>query len=102
VNVGISSSDEYNPDGFPIQKTRNAVTKVLVNDTDTLVIGGLEGNISSNSVQKLPFIGDLPFVGQFFTTKIESEDKRNVSIFITPRIIEVKGTPEEIFGQNID
>ncbi len=102
VNVGISSSDEYNPDGFPIQKTRNAVTKVLVNDTDTLVIGGLEGTVSSNSIKKLPFIGDLPFLGQFFTTKVESEDKRNVSIFITPRIIEVKGTPEEIFGQNID
>jgi len=102
VNVVVSSSDEFNSEGFPIQKSRQAQTQVVINNKDTLVIGGLEGNISSKSVTKLPFIGDLPFIGKFFTNEKESEDKRNVSIFITPKIIEIKGMQNEIFGKNIN
>lgn len=67
--------------------TREADTNVRVRDGETIVIGGLIGSTSSESMQKVPFLGDLPLVGGLFRNTSKTGDESEVVIFLTPRII---------------
>ncbi len=62
-------------------------TKVLVNDGETLVIGGIFNNIQTQGKSKVPLLGDLPGVGKLFSRTTKSNIKKEVLIFITPKII---------------
>ena len=63
-------------------------TQVLVDNGQTIVLGGIFRNTSTVSVDKTPFLGDLPYVGRLFKRTVENQDKRELLIFITPRIID--------------
>jgi type II secretory pathway component GspD/PulD (secretin) len=102
ISVEISSLAGFSSDGLPNTNTRNVTSIVTVNDKDTIVMGGLQGESKNYSQEKLPFFGDLPIIGKLFTWEIENNDNRSVTIFITPRIIETKGKPMQVFGQNIE
>jgi general secretion pathway protein D len=102
ISVEISSLAGFSSDGLPNTNTRNVTSIVTVNDKDTIVMGGLQGESKNYSQEKLPFFGDLPIIGNLFTWEIENNDTRSVTIFITPRIIETKGKPMQVFGQNIE
>lgn len=69
-----------------IQKNE-ADTEVLVTDGETSVIGGILTNDHSISYTKVPFFGDLPFIGFLFRTKTTTDNKDELLIFITPRIV---------------
>ncbi len=86
VKVSTSEPSQY---GFPMEHTREARTEVVIRNNDTLVIGGLTAESVSKTVTKLPFFGDLPFVGQFFTRENDNRQNTTVNIYITPRIIEL-------------
>ncbi len=62
-------------------------TQVLVPDGQTVVLGGIFQNSVASSTSKVPFLGDLPFIGRLFRKDINSETKRELLIFITPRIM---------------
>ncbi len=62
-------------------------TKVLVGDGQTLVLGGIFQMEELNGVQKVPVLGDIPYVGRLFRKNISQHTKREILIFITPRII---------------
>lgn len=62
-------------------------TKVLVGDGQTLVLGGIFQMDEVNGVQKVPVLGDIPYVGRLFRKNISQHTKREILIFITPRII---------------
>lgn len=62
-------------------------TNVLVNDGETVVLGGLYEDETTNKIDKVPFLGDLPAVGNLFKNRTKSQSKRELLIFITPRII---------------
>ncbi len=102
ISVEISSLAGFSSDGLPNTNTRNVSSIVTVNDRDTIVMGGLEGEAKNYSKEKLPFFGDLPIIGKLFTWEIENNDTRSVTIFLTPRIIETRGKPMQVFGQNIE
>lgn len=102
ISVEISSLAGFSSDGLPNTNTRNVTSMVTVNDKDTIVMGGLQGESKNYSEEKLPFFGDLPIIGKLFTWEIENNDTRSVTIFITPRIIETRGKPMQVFGQNIE
>ena len=74
--------------GVPSIDTNAVSTQVLVDNGQTIVLGGIFRNTSNRSVDKTPFLGDLPYVGRMFRRTIESQDKRELLIFITPRIID--------------
>ena len=74
--------------GVPSIDTNAVSTQVLVDNGQTIVLGGIFRNTSNRSVDKTPFLGDLPYVGRLFRRTIESQDKRELLIFITPRIID--------------
>jgi type IV pilus assembly protein PilQ len=74
--------------GFvPSIDTREITTQVLVNNGDTVVLGGIYETEKINSVSKVPLLGDIPVVGILFRNTIRVDDKGELLIFITPKII---------------
>ena len=70
----------------PIKKNEvNA--KVLVTDGETIVIGGVFSNTQSKVVDKVPFLGDVPYLGRLFRRDVVSEKKSELLVFLTPRIM---------------
>ncbi|WP_201528514.1 type IV pilus secretin PilQ [Psychrobacter frigidicola] len=62
-------------------------TNVIVEDGQTIVLGGIFRNRTSNGVEKVPFLGDLPYIGQAFRRTMRSNDKQELLIFVTPKLI---------------
>jgi hypothetical protein len=66
---------------------RRIENTVIVKDTETVVIGGLIGNTYSDSVDKVPWLGDIPVLGWAFKTQSKELRKQNLLVFLTPRIV---------------
>ncbi len=73
--------------GVPPIKKNEVNAKVLVTDGETIVIGGVFSNTQTKSVDKVPFLGDLPFVGRIFRRDYVQDQKSELLVFITPRIM---------------
>ncbi|MHB0817761.1 type IV pilus secretin PilQ [Stutzerimonas stutzeri] len=73
--------------GIPAIRKNEVNAKVLVTDGETIVIGGVFSNTQSKSVDKVPFLGDLPFVGRVFRRDLVQDRKSELLVFITPRIM---------------
>jgi len=67
--------------------TNQLNTSVVVNDGDTIVLGGVFRTEASDGVEKVPLLGDLPIVGAAFRNKQTTEQKNELLIFITPKLI---------------
>ena len=86
VKVTKDSVGQIFPDGVSINKNEvNA--KVLVADGETIVIGGVFSNTQSKSVDKVPFLGDIPYLGTLFRRDVVKDSKSELLIFLTPRIM---------------
>lgn len=73
--------------GVPPLNKNEVNAKVLVNDGETIVIGGVFSNTQTSAVEKVPFLGDLPFLGRVFRRDIIRDNKAELLVFITPRIM---------------
>ncbi|MGA2776116.1 MAG: type IV pilus secretin PilQ [Steroidobacteraceae bacterium] len=71
----------------PSIDTRQIVTQVLVNDGQTVVLGGILETTKSKSADKVPFLADIPVLGNLFKSTIDINDKTELLIFITPKIL---------------
>ena len=74
--------------GAPGVDTRSADTNVIVRDGETIVIGGLIHDAQSETLYKVPILGDIPLLGYLFKKKSMSRTRMELIIFVTPRIIE--------------
>ena len=74
-------------DGSPIVNTRRVTTKVIANNGDTVVLGGIYEETLTDSTDKVPFLGDAPFIGNLFKRTNRGTDKQELLIFLTPRIL---------------
>ena len=81
-SVGGTTSD-----GQIIIDTRKLNTTVLVGDGETIVLGGVFEETNNNDVEKVPVLGDLPLLGKLFRNKVVIEDKKELLVFITPKLI---------------
>lgn len=68
--------------------TQEISTQVLVENGETIVLGGIFQQVSTNDVTKVPLLGDIPYFGNLFKTTSKIEQKRELLIFVTPKIIE--------------
>ncbi|GAC28792.1 type IV pilus secretin PilQ [Brumicola pallidula] len=68
--------------------TQEISTQVLVENGETIVLGGIFQQVSTNDVTKVPLLGDIPYFGNLFKTTSTIEQKRELLIFVTPKIIE--------------
>jgi type IV pilus assembly protein PilQ len=76
--------------GFVPQIARREVsTAVLIDNGQTVVVGGVYEFSSREDLRKVPFLGDLPVLGNLFKNKSKSSDKAELLIFVTPRILQV-------------
>jgi len=73
---------------LPVIRRRKADTRVRVKEGDAIVIGGLIEVQETTDHKKVPLLGSLPVVGGLFTSKEDKTSKKEVMIFITPRIIQ--------------
>ena len=74
--------------GIPSIDTNEITSNVLVNNGQTVVLGGIYTEESSGSITKVPFFGDSPFAGRLFRNDTETSNKSELQIFITPKIID--------------
>ncbi|MFS2157760.1 type IV pilus secretin PilQ [Pseudomonas sp. Pseusp122] len=73
--------------GVPPIKKNEVNAKVLISDGETIVIGGVFSNTQSKVVDKVPFLGDVPYIGRLFRRDVVSEQKSELLVFLTPRIM---------------
>jgi len=71
----------------PSINTREVNTQVLVENGETVVLGGIYEQTRSNEVDKVPLLGDLPVVGALFRRTLKVDDKVELLIFVTPKIL---------------
>ena len=74
--------------GVPSIETQNINTQVLVGNGETAVLGGIYEQIERNDVEKVPFFGDLPIMGNLFKRKTLLSNKSELLIFITPKVMD--------------
>ncbi|MAK66805.1 MAG: pilus assembly protein PilQ [Methylophaga sp.] len=73
--------------GVPSIDTRSVRTQVLVDNGETVVLGGIYEQTSTQSSTRVPFFGDLPYVGFLFKTDLNENRQRELLVFVTPKII---------------
>jgi type IV pilus assembly protein PilQ len=74
--------------GFvPSIDTREITTQVLVNDGQTVVLGGILETERRDTVNKVPYLGDIPGLGALFRSKQKTDNKKELLIFVTPKIL---------------
>jgi len=73
--------------GVPPINKNEVNAKVLVSDGETIVIGGVFENTQTKAVEKVPFLGDMPYLGRLFRRDIVRDNKTELLVFLTPRIM---------------
>jgi len=71
----------------PSIDTRSIETQVLVKSGETVVLGGIHEQIKRNDVTKVPFFGDIPFIGALFRNKSVTDQNTELLIFVTPKVL---------------
>ena len=84
VGVVVVTSGGVN---VPSIDTREISTQVLVNDGQTVVLGGILETTRRDTEKKVPYIGDIPVLGRLFKTTSKQNDKAELLIFVTPKIL---------------
>lgn len=88
VKVNKDEPDYANAlNGVPPIKKNEVNAKVLVNDGETIVIGGVFSNTQTKSTAKVPFLGDVPMIGRLFKNDYVTDSKNELLVFLTPRIM---------------
>jgi general secretion pathway protein D len=97
----ISNIRTNNPAGFDVNtqgvitSKKSATTTVIVQNDQTVVIGGLISDSINDTIKKVPLLGDIPLLGWLFKNRSKTTTKTNLLIFLTPHVIK---TPEELFA----
>lgn len=84
------NQDKLSPvtvNGVPAIQTREVRTQVLVNNGQTLVLGGIYEQTQSDNVERIPFLSAIPGVGKLFTNKVTRTERKELLIFVTPKIM---------------
>ncbi|MEN4905111.1 type IV pilus secretin PilQ [Luteimonas sp. TWI1437] len=77
----------------PLISKRNVTTAVLIDDGQTVAIGGVYEFTDRASLSKVPFLGDLPILGNLFKSRGRTKDKAELLIFVTPKVMRVAQRP---------
>jgi len=87
VDVAKDSRGEETRFAGPVINTKHVNTQVLVENGGTVVIGGIFSQNERTDVNKVPFLGDVPVVGNLFKNTVRSSNKTELLIFITPKVV---------------
>jgi type IV pilus assembly protein PilQ len=87
LNITSDSPAGTAPNGEIILNKNEVNTNVLVDNGETVVLGGIFEQETKSSQTKVPFLGDIPYLGRLFRKDLKSDNKRELLIFVTPRIV---------------
>jgi len=87
VKPEVSSFKGWAENNTPIISTKSSVAQLLLKDGETVIIGGIIDDHGTEKTNKVPVLGDLPFVGRLFRLDAKENRKTELVIFITPHII---------------
>ena len=99
LHPNVSNLGGATSDGPPVVTQRQVDTTVRVKSGETIIIGGLIQDVKSTTISKVPFLGDLPIIGNFFRKTGFTEDQNELIIFITPHLLDEER--ENISGEEI-
>ncbi len=91
VDINKDSRGTLTPQGFAIN-TKHVQTTVLVENGGTVVIGGIFTQDERDDISKVPYLGDVPYLGNLFKTKSRSSIKTELLIFLTPKVVSDRAT----------
>ncbi len=86
VAINRDQVGQLTPAGFAID-TRAVRTQVLVENGGTVVIGGIYEQFERNQTNKVPFLGDIPILGNAFKNNLRRNDRTELLVFLTPRVV---------------
>lgn len=94
LDLEVNQDTRGTPDvlGVPPINTRAVTTQVLVNDGETVVLGGVYSQVDRHSSDRVPFFGDLPYVGFLFKKNRVEKNRTELLIFVTPKILKEEFT----------
>lgn len=75
---------------LPKFSSRNLSTSVVIENQETVVLGGLMKETDTKKVTKVPFLGDVPFLGNFFRRETKDKERQNLVIFVTASLLETE------------
>jgi len=106
INLEVTAIDQKatltTKSTLPITLKRTVDTTVIIKDQQTVVIGGLIDDSTTESQNKVPVLGDIPVLGWLFRKQAEETVKTNLYVFLTPRVIKNPGEASSIFQQKKD
>ncbi|HCY85478.1 MAG TPA: type IV pilus secretin PilQ [Desulfobacteraceae bacterium] len=86
----VASFIQLQGDQVPVLSTNEAETELLINNNETVVIGGVVKTSQSNDDDGIPLLRGIPLLGYLFSTKAETDDRNELLIFITPSIVQLE------------
>jgi type IV pilus assembly protein PilQ len=90
LSIMKNDIDRITETGVPSLNTKEAYTELLVDDGDTVVIGGIVKESGLGTKRSVPGLGRIPIIGWFFKSDTKTSSKEELLIFITPRIVQLK------------
>lgn len=85
MDLKVTKDEPRTDDSF---NRRSVSTQVLVNNGETVVLGGVYEQTKEKTVQRVPFFGELPFIGALFRNTQNLDQRRELLIFVTPKILQ--------------
>jgi type IV pilus assembly protein PilQ len=86
---------------LPRTRSSTIVTSMLLESGNTAVIGGLRSDTDTKTVSKVPFLGDIPIIGELFKFRSKNRDQRSLMVFITPTIVYSSADTQTILEQEL-
>jgi general secretion pathway protein D len=105
LKIVLKNDSLKNPDNpglNPTVNTSQITNSVIVNSQDILVLGGLISNNITDSSERIPILGDLPFIGVLFQHKFRRLEKKNLMVFIKPTIVHDNADADSITHTKYD
>jgi type II secretory pathway component GspD/PulD (secretin) len=87
IHPEYSELEGFTATGYPIVTNRKIDSTLRVHDGETIVLGGLMRDASSETIEKVPWLADIPILGKFFQNKSTSHERDEIVFLITPHVI---------------
>ncbi|MBR4152280.1 MAG: pilus assembly protein N-terminal domain-containing protein [Selenomonadaceae bacterium] len=101
VHAEVSNIGEYMNNGLPLITTRSADSVINLDSGAPIVIGGLMDSSESKRISKIPLLGDIPILGEFFKHTSRSKDKRELIIVVTPYLVNNEDNSQADMSQSM-
>jgi type IV pilus assembly protein PilQ len=96
----LSSTAGSTSSSVPAINTQEVESNIIINNNETIVLGGVYKQTKNHTYTQIPFLGSIPILGALFRNTADNDEKTELLIFITPKIVDLhSGTPTTMRGE---